>query len=100
MHVQVTEKNHLIYRVVKLHVRFYNRMSRLQRHHNENWHAHYSLCQSLVTNASKSQEKFKRGLATWVFLASVVSAPHDHMCLAGNLTGFDTGMIQKKEIIK
>ena len=28
---------------LKLHVRFYNRISRLQRPRNENWHAHYSL---------------------------------------------------------
>ena len=38
---------------LKLHMRFYNRILRLQRPPNENWHAHYSLraC-SMATKAS------------------------------------------------
>ena len=73
---------------LKLHMRFYNRISRLQRPRNEIWHAHYFLrvC-SMANNASASQMKFMRGLGKCILLASVVSAPHDFKCLACTLIG-------------
>ena len=60
-------------------VRFYNRISRSQRPHSENWHAHYSLrARSMATNASMSSMKIYERLGTCVHLASGSSAPHSH----------------------
>ena len=60
----------------KLHMRFYNRISRSQRACNENWHAHYFLrAHSMATNVFLSQGKFTRGLGMCILLASVASAP-------------------------
>ena len=41
---------------LKVHLRFYNRILRLQTPRNENWHADYSLrARSMATNAYISQ---------------------------------------------
>ena len=46
--------------ILKLHVRFYNRISKLQGPCNKNWHAHYSLrARSIAINAS---------MAPWIHL--------------------------------
>ena len=50
------EKSADLQGTLKLDLRFYNRILRLQTLHNENWHAHYSLrASSMATNASISQ---------------------------------------------
>ena len=70
------EKSAALQGKLKLHVRFYNRISMSQRPHNENWNAHYSLCaHSMATNASMSQRKYTRALCMCIFFASVASAP-------------------------
>ena len=50
------EKSADLQGTLKLHVRFYNRILKLQTPCNENSHAHYSMrARSVVTNASISQ---------------------------------------------
>ena len=50
---------------LKLHMQFYNRISRLQRPRNKNWHAHYSLnALSMATNASISQGNLRETRAS------------------------------------
>ena len=78
---------------LKLHMWLYNRISRLQKPHSKNWHAHYALCPCcMATNASKSHGEFTRDLSMCVFLASVACPPqlpigsadavrYTHMCL-------------------
>ena len=62
---------------LKVHLRFYNRISRLQRPRNENWYAHYSLhARSMSTNASMPRGLLTRDLHTCILLASVVGSPH------------------------
>ena len=62
---------------LKLHVQFYNRISKSQRPRNEYWYTHYSLhAHSVATNTSMSQGQCTRGLGTCILLASVVAFPH------------------------
>ena len=79
MHVRpgYREKSANLQGTLKVHLRFYNRISRLQSPHNENWNAHYSLhaC-SMSTNASMPQGELKRDLGTCILLTSVVGSPH------------------------
>ena len=50
------EKSADLQGTLKPHLQFYNRFLRLQGPHNEQWHAHYTLCaRSMATNASISQ---------------------------------------------
>ena len=91
MHIRpgYREKSANLQGTLQLHVRFYNKISRWQRPHNENWRAHYSLrAHSMSTKASMSQGKFMRDLGMCTFLSSVVRAPHDFKCLACFLTVF------------
>ena len=47
----------------------YNRISRLQRPHNENWHVHYCMrARGMATNASISQGVCTRGLGMYFAL--------------------------------
>ena len=77
---------------LKLHVRFYNRISRLRRSRN----ACYSLCvRSLTTHATMSQGQLTRGLGTCVFLADVVlpmTSSVLHVFLQGLHMPYDTSM--------
>ena len=81
---------------LKLHVRFYNRISRLRRSRNANRHACYSLCvRSLTTHATMSQGQLTRGLGTCVFLAGVVfpmTSSVLHVFLQGLHMPYDTSM--------
>ena len=64
-------------RTLKLHLRFYNRILRLQTPRIENWHANYSLrARSMARNASISQGELKRDLGMCILLTSVVGSPH------------------------
>ena len=46
------EKSLNLQGTLKLHLRYYNRISRLQKPRNENWHAHFSLRESsMVINS-------------------------------------------------
>ena len=72
VHPGYREKSADLQGTLKLHMQLYNRMLRLQRSHNEKWHAHCSLrAHSMATYASISQRQFTRDLGMCVFLASV-----------------------------
>ena len=55
-YVLVTEKMADLQMTLKVHLRFYNRISRSHKPCNENWHAHFFLrARSMAINASMSQ---------------------------------------------
>ena len=76
-YVLVTEKSPDLQGTLKLQVRFYNRILRLQTPHNENWHANYFLrARSMATNTSMSQGQLTRDLGTCILFTSVVGSSH------------------------